>query len=79
MYKIIKMENVHCVGCGNCCKKHWLIRLTSEYEKSLFVDDIVFGNFIWTDQCKYFLNGRCSIHENNPRKCKEYFCEKYFK
>lgn len=69
------MDN--CIGCGECCKKHWLLRLTSEREKTLFVNDIVYGNFIWTDKCKYFIDNKCSIHEEKPFRCKEYYCEKY--
>lgn len=68
------MDEAVCIACGKCCKKHWLLRLTSEHEKSLF-DNIVFGNFIWTDQCKYQVNNKCTIHEDSPQRCKEYFCE----
>jgi len=69
------MDN--CIGCGECCKKHWLLRLTSEHEKTLFVNDIVYGSFIWTDACKYYIANKCSIHEEKPFRCKEYYCEKY--
>ena len=64
-----------CKACGRCCEKHWLLKLTSEYEKSLFGDDVVYGDFIWTDQCKYLKEGKCTIHEDKPFRCKEYFCE----
>jgi Fe-S-cluster containining protein len=69
------MDEAVCIACGKCCKKHWLLRLTSEHEKSLFGDAMVFGNFIWTDQCKYQVNNKCTIHEDSPQRCKEYFCE----
>lgn len=70
------IDEKNCIGCGECCKKHWLVRLTNEYEKSLF-DNIVFGQFIWTDQCPYHIDNKCTIHEDKPYKCKEYYCEKY--
>jgi len=66
-----------CKACGKCCKKHWLLRLMGEQEISLFGDDVVYGSFIWTDQCKYNVDGKCTIHENKPYKCKEYFCEEF--
>ena len=68
---------MNCIGCGDCCKKHWLLHLKSEYEKSLFKDLIVFGEYIWTDQCPYFQNNKCIIQEDKPYRCKEYFCENY--
>ncbi|MFA5207236.1 MAG: hypothetical protein WC428_00900 [Candidatus Paceibacterota bacterium] len=68
---------MNCIGCGECCKKHWLLRLTNDYEKSLFQGLIVFGDFIWTDQCLYLKDKKCTIQNNKPYKCKEYFCEKY--
>ena len=67
------MDN--CIGCGKCCNKHWLLKLTSNSEIELFSDSVVFGSFIWTDECKYLIDNKCSIHENKPFKCKEYFCE----
>jgi len=66
-----------CIGCGECCKKHWLLKLTNEYEKSLFKNFIVFGEYIWTDQCPYLKDNKCQIQKDKPYKCKEYFCEKY--
>ena len=67
-----------CQACGKCCEKHWLLRLIGEREISLFGDDVVYGSFIWVDQCKYNVDGKCTIHEDKPHKCKEYFCEGYF-
>lgn len=64
-----------CVACGRCCKKHWLLRLTSQREIGLFGNDVVFGNFIWTDKCKFYKDNKCTIHKDKPHKCKEYFCE----
>jgi len=72
------MDNVKCIGCGKCCNKHWLLRLTSEYEKSLFTNQLVYNDFIWTDECQYNVNNKCSIHENKPSRCKEYYCEEHF-
>jgi hypothetical protein len=68
---------MNCISCGTCCKKHWLLRLTSKYEKSLFEGYLVFGEYFWTDECPYFNNNKCIIQENKPYKCKEYFCENY--
>jgi Fe-S-cluster containining protein len=68
---------MNCIGCGKCCKKHWLLRLKSNYEKSLFQSFIVFGDYIWTDKCPYFENNKCKINNDKPYRCKEYFCEKY--
>jgi Fe-S-cluster containining protein len=67
-----------CEGCGKCCRKHWLLRLTNQYEIDLFEGQIVFGRFIWTDECRFLDGDKCSIHddENRPLKCKEYSCEK---
>lgn len=65
-----------CISCGKCCEKHWLVKLTSDKEKKLFKKELVFGEFIWTDECKYFMKSKCKIHnERQPFKCKEYFCE----
>ena len=64
-----------CKACGKCCQKHWLLRLTNEQEISLFGDDVVYGKFIWTDQCKFLAEGKCTIHDDNPYRCNEYFCE----
>ena len=65
-----------CQMCGKCCSKHWIVKLSSNRELNLFNEnDIVFGNYIYTDTCKYFINNICTIHENKPFKCKEYFCE----
>ncbi len=71
------MDIAVCNACGKCCKKHWILKLTNQKEIELFGDDVVFGNYIWTDSCKYMgANGLCSIHdERQPYKCKEYFCE----
>ena len=69
--------NMKCISCGKCCKKQWLLRLTSEHEKSMFKDVMVFGNFIWTNECPYLKNNKCIIHQDKPYKCKEYLCEKY--
>jgi Fe-S-cluster containining protein len=68
---------MNCISCGECCKKHWLLHLKSDYEKSLFKSLIVYGEYIWTDQCPYLQNNKCSIHDDKPYKCKEYFCEKH--
>lgn len=64
-----------CKLCAKCCKKHWLIKLTNQRELDLFGDDVVFGNFIWADKCKYLKDNRCTIYEDRPLKCKQYFCE----
>jgi Fe-S-cluster containining protein len=64
-----------CKACGKCCNKHWIVRLTSKHEIELFGDDVVFGNYIWTDECKFLKDGKCGIHDNKPKKCKDYFCE----
>jgi Fe-S-cluster containining protein len=68
---------MNCIGCGNCCKKHWLLRLTSEYEKSLFEGFIVFGEYIWTDLCPYLKDNKCTIQADKPYRCKQYFCENH--
>lgn len=67
---------MNCTKCGKCCEKHWLLKLTSEHEKSMFTNSMVFGDFIWTDECPYLKNKTCAIHQDKPYKCKEYFCEK---
>lgn len=64
-----------CIGCGNCCKKHWLVKLTNKHELELFEGSVVFGDYIWTDECKYQIDNKCSIHENKPYRCKEFECE----
>lgn len=70
-------EEFVCKSCGKCCEKHWILKLTSEKEIRLFGDDVVFGNYIWTDKCKYYSSeGKCQVHdERQPFKCREYFCE----
>lgn len=65
-----------CITCGKCCKKHWLVKMTNEREKKMFKGHLISGEYIWTDECKYLVNGKCKIHdERQPYKCKEYFCE----
>lgn len=70
---------IDCIGCGNCCKNRWLLKLTSKSEINMFGDFVVFGNYIWTNECPFLINNKCTIQDNKPLKCKEYFCEKYFK
>jgi Fe-S-cluster containining protein len=65
-----------CIGCGNCCSRHWLLKLSSAKEIAMFPSDkIVFGNFIWTDECPFHVNNKCEIHDNKPFKCNEFSCE----
>jgi len=64
-----------CIACGKCCDKSWLVRLTNRREIELFGDDVVYGKFIWTDKCKFKKDNICTIHEDKPHKCKEYYCE----
>ena len=67
-----------CTACGQCCKKHWLLRLSNQ-EQQLFPEElIVFGEFIWTDTCPYFKDNKCVIHSDKPSRCREYFCEGNF-
>lgn len=61
------------------CKNKWLLKLTNKSEIDIFKDFVVFGNYIWTNECPFFVNNKCTIQENKPYKCKEYYCEKYFK
>jgi len=69
------MDN--CIGCGKCCKKHWLLKLSSDRERKMFKKQLVYGTYIWTDECKFQdSEGKCTIHnEHQPFKCKEFFCE----
>ena len=71
------MDEVICLACGKCCRKHWLVKLTNDREKKMFEDDLVSGEFIWTDLCKFLgTDGKCKNHgDEQPYKCKEYFCE----
>lgn len=71
------MDECKCIGCGKCCSKHWLLRLSNNHEKEVFKDHIVCGEFIWTDECPFFINNKCEIQDDKPYKCKQYFCEKY--
>lgn len=66
-----------CNGCGSCCKKHWLLKLTNKYEIEFFKDNVVYGEFIWTDQCPHLKDNQCSIHgtDSQPHRCKEFSCE----
>ena len=66
-----------CISCGKCCHKHWLLRLTSPRELELFKNQIVYGNFIWTDECVFLKENKCINWENRTQKCKDYFCENY--
>ena len=72
----MKKNQIKCVACGKCCKKHWLVKMTNDREKGMF-KNLIYGEYIWTDNCVYQgLNGKCKIHdERQPYKCKEYFCE----
>lgn len=71
--------DVDCIGCGKCCNNKWLVKLTIQKEIDMFGDSVVFGNYIWTNECQFLVDNKCSIHENKPLKCKEYYCEKHFK
>lgn len=70
---------IDCIGCGKCCSNKWLVKLTSKSEIDIFGDSVVFGNYIWTNECPFFINNKCTIQNEKPLKCKEYYCEKYFK
>lgn len=72
-------DHVACIGCGECCTKHWLLKLSSNHEKELFKEQLICGEYIWTDECKYLKDNICQINDNKPHKCKEYFCEEHFK
>lgn len=69
--------DIECKACGKCCNKHWLLKLIGRHEKEFFMDQIVFGTFIWTDECPHRKDNKCIIfgHDNRPSKCKEYLCE----
>lgn len=41
----------------------------------MFKEHLVYGEFIWTDECPYLKNNICEIHDNKPMNCKKYFCE----
>lgn len=73
-YSVMENKDI-CTGCGNCCKKHWLLKLTNKYEKEFFKNKLIYNNYIWTDDCGCLENNKCTIYENRPSKCKEYFCE----
>jgi Fe-S-cluster containining protein len=66
-----------CKACGKCCKKEWLVHLTNKHELKLFKDQIVFGEYVFTNKCKFLKKSKCTIHNhpNRPYRCKEYFCE----
>lgn len=68
------MEDV-CNSCGKCCKKKWLIKLSGKRELELFKGHIVFGQYIDTSTCPHFKKNKCTIHQEKPFKCKQYFCE----
>lgn len=69
------MYRDNCTLCGRCCTKHWLLKLTNNHEKEMFKEHLVYGEFIWTDECPYLKNNICEIHDNKPMNCKKYFCE----
>ena len=68
---------MNCIACGKCCQRHWLVHLKGKREMKLFKNHIVFGEYLWTDECPYFQNNRCTIHSGKPYKCKEYLCEEH--
>lgn len=68
-------ETETCKACGACCKKHWLVKLNGKHEKEMLENHIVSGEYMFTDECPYFKNNKCTIQDDKPNKCKEYFCE----
>lgn len=72
------MDSVKCDACGQCCKKHWLVKLIGRHEKEFFKDQLVIGEYMWVDECPHFKENKCLIfgQEIRPYKCKKYYCEK---
>lgn len=67
-----------CVSSGNCCRAHWRLSLIDEREIALFDEDKITFNgkvaTVWTDECKYFINGGCSIYDTKPKMCSDFYC-----
>ena len=72
------MCEVVCIGCGECCQKHWKVKLSGRHELELFKDQLIAGDYIFTDECQFLDGKKCTIQEEKPHKCKEYYCEKHF-
>lgn len=68
-------ETEICKACGACCKKHWLVKLDGKHEKEMFKDYIVFEEYMFTSECPYFKDNKCTTQNDKPQRCKEYFCE----
>ena len=73
---------MNCDNCSKCCEdiilplafepnediKHWIE----------FHNIEVKGKMIRIkNKCEKLVNGKCSIYENRPENCKNFFCEKY--
>jgi Fe-S-cluster containining protein len=77
---------VECKKCGLCClfvevnmkhnsfDKEWMDFITTTRP-----DNFIFANNNKTlkivQRCKYLKDNQCSIYENRPEKCKNYFCK----
>ena len=72
------MNKVTCIGCGQCCQKHWKVKLSRKHELELFKNHVIDGGYVFTDECPYLDGKKCIIQEEKPYKCKEYYCEKYY-
>jgi len=59
-----------------CCKKHWLVKLEPGEEKLFKTTKIYFDGYIFTDECEHLKNDLCTIHNDKPKRCKEFDCDK---
>ena len=84
-------KQMKCQSCGVCCKLFVINLNQEEYEsgkyKTFFASfgkmafseaELVGGNLIKQhedESCIYLLDERCSIHDDRPQVCKEFFCD----
>lgn len=74
-----------CKQCGACCK---FFRLPVRNEKELvkqFINHFGFEletydiEVSFKGKCKNLINNKCSIYENRPELCKEFYCKRHCK
>jgi len=79
-------QKTNCQKCGNCCKKFRI-----EIKDPKFIKEILFNfrekfhhglketvniTLVLDGECEFLDNGKCSIYDTRPERCKNYFCKK---
>jgi len=73
-----------CFGCSKCCEDIILplgININNDIKQWIEFHNIEVQNKVIkvNNKCSKLNNGRCSIYEQRPNNCKDFFCKDYGK